>query len=129
MTHGPSVVLFGPFRLTHVVNTGDTLDLFSGHTTVLIAISVTGIGLLFALYWYRTRTGARAQVTFGLLLAGAAGNLVDRLVLGHVTDFIDVVPWFIFNVADVSILLGLVGFVWDIPEVSGVFRKRVHTGA
>ena len=129
MTHGPSVVLFGPFRLTHVVNTGNTLDLFSGHTTVLIAISVTGIGLLFALYWYRTRTGARAQVTFGLLLAGAAGNLVDRLVLGHVTDFIDVVPWFIFNVADVSILLGLVGFVWDIPEVSGVFRKRVHTGA
>ena len=123
------MVLFGPFRLTHVVNTGNTLDLFSGHTTVLIAISVTGIGLLFALYWYRTRTGARAQVTFGLLLAGAAGNLVDRLVLGHVTDFIDVVPWFIFNVADVSILLGLVGFVWDIPEVSGVFRKRVHTGA
>ena len=126
---GDSRAVGGPFRLTHVVNAGNTLDLFSGHTTVLIAISVTGIGLLFALYWYRTRTGARAQVTFGLLLAGAAGNLVDRLVHGHVTDFIDVVPWFIFNVADVSILLGLVGFVWDIPEVSGVFRKRVHTGA
>ena len=126
---GDSWPVGGLFRLTHVVNTGNTLDLFSGHTTVLIAISVMGIGLLFALYWFRTRTGARAQFTFGLLLAGAGGNLVDRLVLGHVTDFIDVVPWFIFNVADVSILLGLVGFVWDIPEVSGVFRKRVHTGA
>ncbi len=48
---GDSRAVGGPFRLTHVVNTGNTLDLFSGDTTVLIAISVTGIGLLFALYW------------------------------------------------------------------------------
>ncbi len=109
----------GLFRLTHVTNTGNTLDLFSGHTTALITISATGIFLLFALYWSRAKTGARTQVTFGLMLAGAAGNLVDRLVLGHVTDFIDILPWFIFNVADVSILLGLVGFFWDIPDLAG----------
>lgn len=117
----------GLFRLTHVTNTGNTLDLFSGHTTALIAISATGICLLFALYWSRAKTGARTQVTFGLMLAGAAGNLVDRLVLGHVTDFIDVVPWFIFNVADVSILVGLMGFFWDIPDVAGgYFRGGTH---
>ena len=125
---GDSRPIGGLFRLTHVVNTGNTLDLFSGHTTVLIAISVMGIGLLFGLYWSRTRTGAQAQVTFGLMLAGTVGNLVDRLVFGHVTDFIDVVPWFIFNVADISILLGLVGFIWDIPNVTGgCFRRRVRT--
>ncbi len=113
----------GLFRLTHVTNIGNTLDLFSGHTTALIAISAVGICLLFALYWSRSKIGTRAQVTFGLMLAGAAGNLIDRMVLGHVTDFIDVIPWFIFNVADVSILLGLAGFSWDIPNLmSGVFE-------
>ena len=95
------------FRLTHVTDLGNTLELFSGHTVALITISAVGICLLFALYWSRLRTGARAQVTFGLMLAGAAGNLADRLILGRVTDFIDIVPWFIFNVADVSILLGI----------------------
>ena len=125
---GDSWEVVGPFRLTHVVNTGNTLDLFSGHTTLLMAMSAAGIALLFALYWSRVRTGARAQMTFGLMLAGVGGNLLDRLALGHVTDFIDVVPWFIFNVADVSILLGLVGFVWDIPDITRGFSKRAQTG-
>ena len=77
---GDSRAVDGPFRLTHVVNTGNTLDLFSGHTTVLIAISVTGIGLLFALYWYRTRTGARAQVTFGVRRKAPVGVHVRFVV-------------------------------------------------
>ncbi len=117
----------GLFRFTHVANMGNTLDLFSGHTLAIITISATGICLLFTLYWSQARTGARTQVTFGLMLAGATGNLIDRLVLGHVTDFIDIVPWFIFNVADVSILLGLVGFMWDIPGMtSRCFRIPHH---
>mgnify|MGYP001412676717 FL=1 len=42
------------------------------------------------------------------MLSGAAGNLVDRLLLGHVTDFIDVGPWYIFNIADASIVTGMI---------------------
>ena len=80
---GDSRAVGGPFRLTHVVNTGNTLDLFSGHTTVLIAISVTGIGLLFALYWYRTRTGAWAQVTFGVRRQCSALSPDIRFVFQH----------------------------------------------
>ena len=75
----------------------------------------------------------RTQITFGLLLAGVVGNLAGRLIVGHVTDFIDVVPWFIFNVADVSILVGFVGFAWDIPDVvarlPGWFRPRPADGS
>ena len=44
------------------------------------------------------------------MLAGAMSNLVDRLAFGHVVDFIDILPWFIFNVADIAILSGLIGF-------------------
>jgi len=76
------------------------------------------IGLLMALYWPRPKTSARPQIAFGLMLAGAAGNLIDRLAFGHVIDFIDVLPWFIFNVADIAILFGLIGFAWDIPDVT-----------
>lgn len=105
----------GFFRLTHAANYGSTLGLFSGHTVVLIIVSTISIGVLMALHWPRSKTSLRTQVTFALMLAGAAGNLMDRLVFGHVTDFIDVVPWFIFNVADVAIALGFLGFVWDVP--------------
>ena len=105
----------GGFRLTHTANFGSTLDLFSGHTIALVIVSMIGIGVLMALHWPRPKTGVRIQVTFGLMLAGTVGNLIDRVIFGHVTDFIDVVPWFIFNVADVSILIGVISFAWDIP--------------
>ena len=95
------------------------MDLFSGHTIALITASLVGIGLLFILYRHRPKTGVRPQLAFGLMLAGAVGNLVDRVVFGHVTDFIDAVLWFIFNVADVSIIVGLIGFAWDVPGVAG----------
>ena len=108
----------GPFHLTHAANLGATLDLFSGHTVMLIAASAAGIGLLMALYWPRPKTGARPQVAFGMMLAGAMSNLIDRLAFGHVIDFIDILPWFIFNVADIAILFGLIGFAWDIPDVT-----------
>ena len=121
LTVGESWPGDGLFQLTHTANYGSTLDLFSGHSTAMIVISTAGICTLFALYWPRPETGMRTQITFGLLLAGVVGNLVDRLFVGHVTDFIDVVPWFIFNVADVAILAGFVGFVWDIPDVAARF--------
>ena len=107
----------GFFHLTHTINLGSTLDLLSGHTIALIIASALCIGLLMALYWPRPKTGARPQIAFGLMLAGATGNLVDRVAFGHVVDFIDILPWFIFNVADMAILAGLIGFAWDIPDV------------
>ena len=87
--------------------------------------STIGIGVLFAFYRPRPNTGIRPQLTFGLMLAGAVGNLVDRVVFGQVTDFIDIVPWFIFNVADMSILIGLIGFAWDLPDVTARSLTRL----
>ena len=107
--------------MTHTANFGSTLDLFSEHSTAPIAISMAGICTLFVLYWPRPETGVRTQITFGLLLAGVVDNLADRLIVGHVSDFIDVVPWFIFNMPDVAILTGFFGFVWDLPDVATRF--------
>ena len=120
---GESWPAYGLFSLTHVTNTGNTVNLFSGHSLVLIGVSAGGIALLFALYWPRPKTGVMGQVAFGLMLAGVTGNLADRVILGHVTDFINVVPWFIFNVADLAILVGLVGFAMDTPGAAAAFVR------
>ena len=89
---GESWPTAGFLHLTHTRNLGSTLDLFSGHTIALIVGSTICITMLMALYWPRPKTGARPQVAFGLMLAGALGNLIDRVVFGHVIDFIDIVP-------------------------------------
>ena len=115
---GESWPLDGFIRLTHVTNSGSALHVFNVDTIAIIVIPTIGIGVLFALCWPRPKTGIRTQLSFGLMFAGVVGNLVDRLVFGHVTDFIDVIPWFIFNVADASIAIGLIGFAWDL-QVEG----------
>lgn len=114
----------GFVRLTHVTNTGGSFSLFSGHTVVLIVVSVIGLCVLFALYCPRSKTGSRAQFSFGMMIAGAVGNLVDRVIFGQVTDFIDIVPWFIFNVADVSIILGAILFACDLLSAQSPTRLR-----
>ncbi len=123
---GESWPATGLLQLTHARNSGSALDLFSGHTVALIAGSAICITMLIALYWPRPKTGARPQVAFGLMLAGALGNLIDRILFGHVVDFIDVLPWFIFNVADIAILFGLIGFAWDIPDVTARLLTESH---
>ena len=72
-------------------------------------------GHVIALHWLSPKTGARPQSTFGLMLAGATGNHIDQIV----TDFTDIVPCFVFDVEDVSILIGLTCFAWDIPGLTG----------
>ena len=61
------------------------------------------------------------------MIAGKIGNLVDRVVFGHVIDFIDVVPWFIFNAADAAILLGIIFFACDVPTSRLLSRPSLQT--
>jgi lipoprotein signal peptidase len=51
-------------------------------------------------------------VVLGLLIGGALGNLIDRVRLGHVTDFLDFGPWPIFNVADTAVVVGALVMAW-----------------
>ena len=108
LAFGESLPREGFFRLTHVANTGSAFGLFGGHNLTLTVASFVGIGVL--LYFYRSHDPPTvwARLSLGLMLAGAIGNLADRVRLGHVTDFIDVGPWYIFNLADASIVVGVV---------------------
>ena len=102
----------GFFRLTHARNTGTAFSLFQGHSNVLSIVAVIAVGVLL---WVYATTGANSfilRLALGLQLGGALGNLLDRLELGYVTDFIDVGPWPIFNIADSAISIGMVLMVW-----------------
>jgi signal peptidase II len=98
----------GFFRITHIGNTGAAFGLFGSQNTVLILASFVGLAILVYFYRAHPNPGKLVRASMGLMLAGALGNLADRVFVGHVTDFIDIGPWWIFNIADASIVTGLI---------------------
>ena len=107
---GENVDLLGEwFQLTHVRNTGAAFGLFPGYQPIFIATSLLVL-LVVGVYWLRQRPRAWPLV-FGtaLVAGGAAGNLVDRAVIGKVTDFfyVAIIDFPVFNVADSAILIGV----------------------
>jgi signal peptidase II len=104
---GESVDVLGPLSIHHVQNSGIAFGLFSTATSgviVLTALAVTWMVVFFA------RSGGRhpiLPVALGLLLGGSLSNLIDRIRLGHVTDFLDFRFWPAFNLADSFIVAGV----------------------
>ncbi len=103
---------FGFFRFTHVQNTGSAFGLFQGNNLPLLIVSLVGVAVLAYIYHTQQRPGILMRISIALMLGGALGNLVDRIWQGHVTDFIDIGPWPVFNLADSSIVVGLVIMAW-----------------
>ncbi len=108
---GAIPVIRGFFYLVHVGNTGAAWSLFSGKSTALATLAAA---TLAAIAVWRRHLGLRqtgVQICFGLLCGGILGNLVDRLVYGHVIDFLDfhfgsyIYPT--FNLADSAICIGV----------------------
>ena len=102
----------GFLQFTHTHNTGSAFGILQGQNLPLIFISFIGIAVLLAIYFSQPRPGNLLRFSLGLMMGGAVGNLVDRLHQGWVTDFIDIGPWPVFNLADASIVTGLVLMAW-----------------
>lgn len=99
-------------RLDLITNPGAAFSFATGNTLWLTVFAVLVLGVIVVV---ARRLGSRAwAIALGLLLGGALGNLVDRLVRppgvgrGHVVDFIDYFGWFIGNVADIAIVVSAV---------------------
>ncbi len=103
---------YGFFRFTHVQNTGSAFGLFQGNNLPLLIVSLVGIAVLAYIYRTQERPGLLMRTSIALMLGGALGNLIDRIWQGHVTDFIDIGPWPVFNLADSSIVVGLAIMAW-----------------
>ncbi len=127
LARGESLPETGLFRLTHVHNTGAAFGLFQDQSFPLTIVALIGIValLFFAFFSHRfplldSRLGRPA---LGLVLGGIAGNLIDRLRLGYITDFIDIGIWPAFNIADSAIVVGVVIFAYSLLSLT---RAKKH---
>jgi len=92
---------------TYITNEGAAFGMFPAFGTFFAVIAIIVV-IVILLYYRHLSNGQWAlNVGLGLQLGGALGNLVDRIRVGHVIDFIDFKVWPIFNVADSSIVVGV----------------------
>jgi signal peptidase II len=101
------VHIVGPFSIHHVTNSGIAFGLFASATSIVILL--TGVAVAWMLYFF-ARSGSRhpvLPVALGLVIGGSMSNLIDRVRLGHVTDFLDLRYWPAFNLADTFIVVGV----------------------
>jgi signal peptidase II len=108
---GSSDGIFPGVQLVHVHNRGVAFGLFVNGGVLLVIIGVAAVSALLVFFATHSRRPL-VWLPTGLLLGGAAGNLIDRLDRGYVTDFIDLPLWPAFNLADTCITLGVLSLLY-----------------
>ena len=104
---GEEVEIVGPFSIHHVQNSGIAFGLFSQATSVVIVLTALAVAWMLVFFARSGRRHPILPVALGFVLGGSIANLVDRIRLGHVTDFLDVRYWPAFNLADTFIVVGV----------------------
>jgi signal peptidase II len=103
-------------RLINTRNTGVAFSVFSGGGPVVVLVAVIALGALLGFFFTHLHRRL-VWLPTGLLLGGAAGNLIDRVRAGAVTDFIKFPHWPAFNVADICITGGVIVLVYVLERV------------
>jgi signal peptidase II len=100
-------------QLVHVRNTGVAFGFLSGGGALVLLFTFAALAVLLT-YFVRHPTRPYLWVPTGLLVGGALGNLLDRILNAAVTDFIKLPHWPAFNVADMSITFGVLALLWVV---------------
>ncbi|MDQ3646696.1 MAG: signal peptidase II [Actinomycetota bacterium] len=109
LSDGPVDVIPGILTLRLHFNPGGAFGILQDRPTFFLVATIAVMGLI--LVWARGIDDRRLLVPLGLVLGGGAGNLADRILRDHdgrVVDFVDLQVWPLFNVADASIVVGVV---------------------
>lgn len=110
---GESIPENGLLRITYARNTGTAFSLFRSHGELLLFLSVL-VALFFTIYFiFIEKPKIFMRLFISLVVAGALGNIIDRIRFGYVNDFIDVGFWPIFNIADSSISIAITIYIFD----------------
>jgi len=102
-------------KLINTRNTGVAFSMFSGGGPLVVIIALIALGALVAFFVTHLHKPL-VWLPTGLLLGGAAGNLIDRIRLGAVTDFIKIPHWPAFNVADICVTLGVISLIFVLER-------------
>lgn len=104
-----SLLWLSPYaRIVHWYNTGAAFGMFKDASMILTVLAFIVIGAILFYYPQISRDDWSLRLALSMQLGGAIGNLIDRLTIGHVTDFVSVGNFPVFNVADASISVGAV---------------------
>jgi signal peptidase II len=137
--HESVSVIPGLFKLTHVTNGGAAFGLFADSPSelrivVLIFFSILALVVVSALLWRHTKGLNSTAVALSLILGGALGNLWDRVLSGHVVDFLEFYigqyVWPDFNIADSAIVVGAAILMVEIlfaPKHQKAYEEVVMT--
>lgn len=106
--HTSQTFIPGLFDLTYIRNTGAAFSIFSSATWLLTVLSGVATVVLLVLLVRRALPTRLGMFSLSLLLAGAAGNFIDRLAFGYVTDMFETtfMNFPVFNVADIGVVIG-----------------------
>ena len=104
---GESIPEEGFFRFTHVRNFGSAFSIIQDANLFLMIDGILAIILITYFLIFVAKDSVTLQISISLQLSGAFGNIIDRIRLGSVTDFIDVGSWPVFNIADSCISAGM----------------------
>ena len=121
--YGSITVIPGFFDLTHIYHTGGAFGFLAGKSSLFrhmffLTASVIAMGMIVYLYLKTPRDYLFLRSGLTMILGGAVGNVIDRIRLGKVVDYIDLyindLHWPAFNVADSAITLGILIFVYHL---------------
>ena len=113
----PISVIDNFFYIVHITNEGAAWGMLSGRTYLLTSIAVLALAALWFFRKYFGFNTVWGQISLGMFAGGVLGNLIDRILYGHVIDFIDIhLPfvnyrWPAFNIADCGICVGVAIYV------------------
>ena len=103
-------------HFTYVTNDGMAFGLsFPGGKHVLLIMTILLTGFIMGFLWKEKNGHPLIKYGLALILSGAIGNLIDRMLYGKVVDFLDLMignfHWYIFNIADSSVTIGMILFI------------------
>ena len=123
------IVIDGFLWFSSIHNTGAAYGILSGQTTLLIVLSCVMIVLILLYNYFHKNKSIFYTITMGLILGGAIGNLIDRIFLGYVRDFIKFSFFsFTFNLADAFLIVVDVMYVIYLLFFDGLFKSKKRRG-
>ena len=120
-------LLPGFLDLVYVENSGAIFGLLSSQPELVIALGIAGSLVILLFIHYFPPATTLGMLSFALIVGGQVGNLIDRIHLGHVIDFIEIhfqelFSWPAFNIADAAITVGIFALIYFFHKW-GMFRK------
>ena len=126
----PFVIWKGVFRFTYVENDGAAFGMLADHRWIFMILSIVAILALLFYLWKWPPDSKWACVAIAIIAGGGIGNMIDRVRLGYVIDFLDFylfpeVWMWVFNVADACVCVGgAILFVWCVIELIKEMRNK-----